>query len=185
MQDEGLKDAEAHLETAEADLKAAQTAERTAEDQIEEAIHEIQEAEQHRHQEIHFEVDGEPCETTRHELTPNEIIQVFGKKDPADNYLVQIIAGRTDSYQGKGDIPIKMHNGLNFQIVSTGPKPVSHGPIIVGVALFADGLRTLGFEPKCLPNKADHVIIDYIVPSGRFTGRLSSANMEGGHHARG
>ncbi|MGC9995894.1 MAG: hypothetical protein ABSE79_11270 [Terriglobia bacterium] len=171
MVNQELRNAEAHLERAEADLKAAHDAEGAAEGQIEVAIHEIQEAEEHHRHEIHFDVDGEPCETTKHELTPNQIIEEFGKKNPADHYLVQIVAGHTESYQGKGDLPIKMHNCMNFQIVSTGPKPVSNGPMATGVEVFLDGLRAMGYDPKLLQGKSDHVLFDYRVPSGRFTGR--------------
>ena len=77
------------------------------------------------HHEIHFFVDGEPHETDRRELTPNQIIKEFGQKDPATRYLAQIDGQRRISYQGKGDEPIKLHNGERFQIVSTGPTPVS------------------------------------------------------------
>jgi hypothetical protein len=76
------------------------------------------------HHEIHFFVDGEPAETDQKELTPNQIIKNFGDKDPATHYLVQVGPPRI-SYQGKGDEPIKLHNGERFQIISTGPTPVS------------------------------------------------------------
>lgn len=75
--------------------------------------------------EIHFTVDGEPYETRELELTPNEIIKRFADKDPATHYLVQIEGHRRISYQGKGDEPIKMQNGMKFQVISTGPTPVS------------------------------------------------------------
>lgn len=77
------------------------------------------------HHEIHFFVDGEPFETDRQEWTPNEIIKTFGQKDPATNYLVRLEGHHRHSYQGKGNEPIKIHNGEKFQIVSTGPTPVS------------------------------------------------------------
>ena len=60
---------------------------------------------------------------------------------------------------------------MNFQIVSTGPKPVSHGPVHTGVEVFLDGLREMGYDPKLLQGKSDHVVLDSPVPSGRFTGR--------------
>ncbi|HKC63266.1 MAG TPA: hypothetical protein VKB86_06490, partial [Pyrinomonadaceae bacterium] len=126
MENKELREAEADLKRAEADLKIAHEAEKVAEEEIEAAIEEIHEAEAHHQHEIHFEVDGEPYETDKRELTPNEIISEFGKKTPADHYLVQIIAGHTDSYKGKGDEPIRMHECMNFQIVSTGPATVSH-----------------------------------------------------------
>jgi len=77
-----------------------------------------------RGHEIHFTVDGEPLETRDRELTPNEILRKFGK-DPATQYLVQIKGHERISYQGKGDEPIKMHNEMRFQVISTGPTPVS------------------------------------------------------------
>ncbi|MGH9400645.1 MAG: hypothetical protein ACRD2P_00890 [Terriglobia bacterium] len=77
------------------------------------------------HHEIHFCVDGEPQETDRREWTPNEIITEFGEKDPATNYLVRIEGDHRESYQGKGNEPITIHDGERFQIVSIGPTPVS------------------------------------------------------------
>jgi hypothetical protein len=168
MESKELEAAEAHLTRAEADLTVTHD-EKAAEHEIEAAIHDIHEAE--RHHAIHFEVDGEPCETTKHELTSNQIIIDFGKKNPVDHYLVQIVAGHTFSYQGKCDEPIKMHDCMNFQIVSTGPKPVSHEPIATGVRVFVDGLRGLGFDPKPLANRPDHIVIDYLVQAGRFLGQ--------------
>jgi hypothetical protein len=77
------------------------------------------------HHEIHFFVDGEPHETDKRDLTPNEIIKDFGEKDPATHYLVRIEGHHRISYEGKGNEPIKLHDGERFQIVSTGPTPVS------------------------------------------------------------
>lgn len=79
----------------------------------------------HHHHEIHFFVDGEPYETDQREWTPNEIIKTFGDKDPATHYLVRIEGHHRHSYEGKGNEPIKIHDGEKFQIVSTGPTPVS------------------------------------------------------------
>ncbi|HCG00241.1 MAG TPA: hypothetical protein DEV93_06815 [Chloroflexi bacterium] len=76
--------------------------------------------------EIHFRVDGEPCETEHRELTPNQIIKEFGRKDPATHYLVQIEEGHERvSYKDKGNDPIELHDGDSFQVISTGPMPVS------------------------------------------------------------
>jgi hypothetical protein len=75
--------------------------------------------------EIRFTVDGEPYKTERREMAPDEIIREFGGKDPATNYLVQIEGNHKVSYQGKGSVPIKLHNNMKFQIISTGPTPVS------------------------------------------------------------
>jgi len=78
-----------------------------------------------RDHKIHFTVDGEPYETRERELTPNEILKRFAHKDPATHYLVQIQGRERVSFQGKGDEPIKMHNEMKFQVISTGPTPVS------------------------------------------------------------
>ena len=125
MENKGIEQAEAHLKKAEADLEAAVAAEKAADNEVEEALQELREAE-HQHV-IQFTVDGEPCETERREVTPDEIIREFGAKDPATNYLVQIKGNHKVSYQGKGSEPIKLHNNMKFQIISTGPTPVSEG----------------------------------------------------------
>ena len=80
----------------------------------------------HLHHEIHFTVDGEPCETRHRELTPNQIICEFGHKDPNKHYLLQLEGHHEPiSFKGKGDDPIQLQDGDRFQIISTGPTPVS------------------------------------------------------------
>lgn len=130
----------------------------------------LEQAVVHNH-EINFTVDGEPYETEKKEMTPDEIIREYGAKDPANNYLVQIKGGHKTSYQGEGSEPIKLHNGMQFQIISVGPTPVSNGPIRTGVEVFFQGLQELGYCPKPLPDKPDHVVIDYEVQTGRFAGQ--------------
>ena len=165
MEDKGI-------EKAEVALKEVRAAEEAVENEVEKALQEIKEAEIHHHHEIHFTVDGEPEETERHEMTPDEIIREFGKKDPSTNYLVQIEGGHQKvSYRDKGRVPIKLHNGMNFQIISLGPTPVSDGRIRTGVEVFIEGLRDLGYSPVALPEKPDHIVIDYEVPTGRFAGQ--------------
>jgi hypothetical protein len=73
----------------------------------------------------HFKVDGEPYTTLAKELTPNEIIKDFAGKDPASHYLVQIQGHEKISFEGRGEVPIKLHDGMRFQVISTGPTPVS------------------------------------------------------------
>lgn len=114
-------------------------------------------------------VDGEPFEIEDRRLTPNEIIRRFAEKDPATNYLLQIGSGDPVSYQGKGDEIIKLRNKMRFQVISVGPTPVSDSGQ-TGVALFSAGLRRLGYSPRSLPNRADHLIFGYVVESGRFKG---------------
>ena len=124
MADE-LEHAKEELHRAEAELRKARAEESEALEKIERATEEIEEAEHRRV--IHFKVDGEPCETEEHDLTPNRIIKEFGERDPATNYLVQLAGGQKTSYQGQGDQPIRMHDGMNFQIFSVGPMTVSYG----------------------------------------------------------
>ncbi len=171
---EEVKQAEAHLQRAEAalenaqrDEQAAQAAEQTAMHDIQEAVEELRETEHHQ-REIHFMVDGEEYETSKRELTPNEIIREFGKKDPATNYLVEIKGDHKISFQGKGDVEIKMHNCMSFQIVSTGPTPVSDA---CGPAAFIEGLRQLGYEAQTLPDRPDHVFFNYPVEIGSRAGQ--------------
>jgi hypothetical protein len=38
---------------------------------------------------------------------------------------VQIRGHEKTSYEGLGNIPIEMHQGMKFQVISTGPTPVS------------------------------------------------------------
>src|SRR5579871_6777851 len=162
-----LMQAEAELESAQRDERAAQAAEQAAVKDIDAAVQELREAEHHHH-EIHFSVDGEDFETCRRDWTPNEIIKDFGKKDPATNYLVAIHGTHKVSYQGKGDEKIEIHECEAFQIVSTGPTPVSHA---TGAAGFSAELRSLGYEPQGLPNRPDHVFFNYPVEVGRFAGQ--------------
>jgi hypothetical protein len=163
-----LQSAEAHLLRAEADLAIAQAAGRRAEHEMEEAVQEVREAELSHH-EIHFSVDGEDYETRKPEWTPNLIISEFGKKDPATNYLVAIHGTQKTSFQGKGDEKIRLSECQAFQIISTGPTPVSD---VTGPAAFSIGLRGLGYEPTCLPNHPDHVVFDYCVDVGPFAGHM-------------
>lgn len=166
-----LQDAELHLAKAEADLKMAHAAEEVAEHEIEDALHEIEDAAAHHHHEIHFVLDGEEEETERREITPNEIISEYGRKDPANYYLVQIEHQQQKvSYQDRGGELIKLHNGMQFQIISLAPTPVSDGPIHTGVDVFVEGLKALGYSPVALPGKPDHIIFDYEVQDGRFKG---------------
>jgi hypothetical protein len=155
------------LEAAQRDERLAQTAEQIILRDIDTAMQELQEA-GHHHQEFHFTVDGEEHKACRRELTANQIISEFGKKDPATNYLVEIRGTHKVSYQGKGDQEIKLRECESFQIVSTGPTPVSD---CTGPAAFAEGLRALGYEPATLPNSPDHIFFNYPVEVGRFAGR--------------
>lgn len=121
---------------------------------------------------IHFQVDGEHFETTNPNLTPNAIIADFAQLDPATHYLVQIEKGRQTSFKDKGSIAIEIENGDRFQVISLGPTTVSDGSPRSGVTVFSAGLRELGFEPKQLDGRPDHVFFDYVVASGTHAGKV-------------
>lgn len=115
-------------------------------------------------------VDGEEYEAPRRKMTPNEIITEAAGKDPASHYLVQITKEGRISYEGKGNEPIKLKKGMRFQVISTGPTPVSDPNVSPGLIAFIQGLQALGYEPTALKGAANHVIFDYTVESGKFRG---------------
>jgi hypothetical protein len=73
---------------------------------------------------FHFTVDGEPQETSAHDLTPTQILTQAGI-DVASHYLVEIDGAHRISFQGKPNEEIHMHEHMKFISVSTGPTPVS------------------------------------------------------------
>jgi hypothetical protein len=166
--------AEAHLEAAEAKLERAQEEREKADRDEREAHQEIREAQEElreEHREIRFSVDGEDYKTKQDEWTPNNILREFPKLDPATHYLVELTGKTPISYKGKGDIPIKLHDCEAFQAISEGPTPVSDGQLRTGVSAFLDGLRKLGYSPTQLKDHLDHVVIDYVVPVGKYVGK--------------
>ena len=80
---------------------------------------------EHAHHLIQFKVDGEPYTTHAKEITANDLMKDFAGRDPATHYLVQIKGHEKDSYEGRRDVPIRMHEGQRFQVIATGPTPVS------------------------------------------------------------
>ena len=91
--------------------------------------------------------------------------------DPATHYLVQIRGHHKESFRGKGDIPIRIHEGERFQIISIGPTPVSDVSAKIGVDGFLKGLTSLGYAPSQLPGKQDHVVFDYTAETGSHAGK--------------
>lgn len=73
---------------------------------------------------ITIDLDGEDLELPDRDATPNEILQTAGL-DPATHYLVQVHGKQQDSYQGRGEETIKVHNNEKFISLSTGPTPTS------------------------------------------------------------
>lgn len=167
-----IEKAEAEAHKAAEEIKHASHDLVKAERGLEKTEHDIDEARHHHGHVIHFELDAEPEQTEQAHWTPNEIIHHFGKKDPATHYLVRVEGGRkTESYEGLGDAKIKLHNGMCFLIMSVGPTPVSDSSNVVGVERFVAGLRELGFGPAAVPDRPDHIVFDYCVPTGRLFGQ--------------
>lgn len=165
-----LEEAKAEVDAAGVEMKHALHDVEDAERKLEKAEHDLEEARKHPHI-IHFSVDGEDYETTQREWTPNAIIKEFGGRDPATNYLVQIEGQKKISYQGKGDTQIELHDCERFQVISTGPTPVSDGGVRTGVDAFVAGLVALGYNPTVLRGTLDHVVFDYTVESGSHAGK--------------
>jgi hypothetical protein len=69
-------------------------------------------------------VDGEPITTSEDDLTPNQILELAGI-DPSTHYLERIEGREHTSYQGKGDVPIHVHEREVFLSIPTGPTPTS------------------------------------------------------------
>ena len=80
-------------------------------------------AEKHPHI-ITFTVDGEPVETTEHELTPVQIMQLAGV-DPETHYLKEIRGQHQISYKDTPNEPIHVHENQRFITNSLEPTPVS------------------------------------------------------------
>lgn len=71
-----------------------------------------------------YTVDGEPQQTSAHELTAIQILQNAGI-DVTSHYLVQIEGNNRISYQTDPNKVIHMHEHMKFISISTGPTPVS------------------------------------------------------------
>jgi hypothetical protein len=82
--------------------------------------------EDHSHEKTtEFSVDGEEFSTPEKTLTPRQIMTIAGV-DPATHYLVEIKKhGEQESFEGRPEVPISMHDELQFVTISSGPTPVS------------------------------------------------------------
>lgn len=69
-------------------------------------------------------VDGEDVTVPDRDTTPNEIIGLAGLP-AATHYLVLVRGRERDSFQGKGDEPLRVHEREQFVTVSTEPTPTS------------------------------------------------------------
>lgn len=73
---------------------------------------------------LEYSVDDEPQTTEEHVLTPNQILSRAGL-EPSLNYLVELRGATRESYEGRGDEELRMHQHMRFISVKTGPTPVS------------------------------------------------------------
>ncbi|UIJ97410.1 multiubiquitin domain-containing protein [Rhizobium leguminosarum] len=122
---------------------------------------------------ITITVDGEPYVPPKRRMTPNSIIVEAASLDPSLTYLVRIKRGdERKSYQGKGDVEIRLRDGMNFITVSTGPTTVSDPAHENGVGMVLKGLAALGYSASVVDGKSHHVIFDYSVQSGPYAGRV-------------
>lgn len=74
---------------------------------------------------IHYTVDSEPEETTRHKMTAYEIMKNAGV-DPETHYLIRLKRDHEkESYNDNPQQPIHLHNCMEFITASLGPTRVS------------------------------------------------------------
>jgi hypothetical protein len=78
---------------------------------------------EHHHETFRFTVNGDPFETKRHELTPNDILEIAGL-NPALQYLVETAPEDRD-FKDHGAEPIKMKHHMEFISLRVGPTPTS------------------------------------------------------------
>ncbi len=73
---------------------------------------------------LHFTVDDEVSISREHDLTPNKIMELGGV-DPKDHYLIRLNGSEQESFRGKADTPIRIHQNDKFITLLMAPTPVS------------------------------------------------------------
>lgn len=119
---------------------------------------------------IHINVDGEPVKAKAPIMTAAQIMEEYTPYTTANHYLVRVHGRERYSYQSDPNMPIELHDGMRFQTVSLGPTPVSDGAPLVGVQAFLSGLQRMGYQPRALADKPDHIVFDYEVETGSKAG---------------
>lgn len=69
-------------------------------------------------------LDTEPLAGVPQHTTPNAILRL-ADIDPATHYLMRVDGRHQESFEGKGDEPITVHEHETFVSLSTGPTPTS------------------------------------------------------------
>jgi hypothetical protein len=72
-----------------------------------------------------FSVDGEDFNTSEHDLTPRQILESYAHLDPSTHYLIWVHGRSQESFEGRPDDVIHVHEHQTFITASTGPTPVS------------------------------------------------------------
>lgn len=117
-------------------------------------------------------IDGESFEAPDETMTANEILSLGGLSAD-EHYLVEIKGKHQDSFEGRGDEEIHLHEGSKFISVFTGPTPVADSQPadagkLIGARLFAAQLRQAGYDVTELPDH--HVRFPYTVNVGKYAG---------------
>ena len=69
-------------------------------------------------------VDRESISGVPRSTTPNEILRLAGI-DPTSHYLVKITGRHQESFEGRGEDPLPVHEHEKFVSLSIGPTPTS------------------------------------------------------------
>ena len=118
-------------------------------------------------------VNGEPFEAPEKTMTANEILSLGGLSTDS-HYLVEIKGKHQDSFEGKGNQEVHLHEGSKFISVFTGPTTVSDSQVgdsdakLTGARLFAAQLRAAGYDVTEMPDH--HVEFPYTVSVGKHAG---------------
>ena len=74
---------------------------------------------------IEFTIDGEPFKTSERDLTPRQLLEGYAHLDPSTHYLIWVHGRSQESFEGRLDDVIHVHEHQTFITAATGPTPVS------------------------------------------------------------
>jgi hypothetical protein len=74
---------------------------------------------------IHFSIDGDRYESTEKVVTVRQLLTEFAGVDPATHYLIEVKGRHQESFEGRLDKEIHLHEGQTFITAASGPTPVS------------------------------------------------------------
>ena len=136
---------------------------------------------------IHYLVDGEAQETTKHILTPTDIMDK-AKVDPKTHYLIRLIGEKKqESYQDRPEAK----STCTRACVSSRPPLARRLFLDVRREDFIADLRAIGFEvsERTVEQTRNFVIFPWMVPVGRMAGtrimlgfEVNGMNPPGGPH---